>query len=56
MPDVVLVYAEVNSLSPLASSLAITEDGKVAAYVCKNKECQLPVRDPQKLTELLDAK
>lgn len=56
MPDVVLAHAEETSSSELARSLATAENEKVAAYVCKNNSCNLPVHDPDKLTALLDGK
>lgn len=54
MPDVVLAHAKETSSSELARNLAATENGKVAAYVCKNNTCNLPVHDADKLTALLD--
>lgn len=56
MPDLVLAIAETTSLSELARGLANSENGKAAAYVCKNKTCNLPVYSPDELTALLDKK
>lgn len=56
MPDLVLALAEKTSLSKLARELAISENGKVAAHVCKNNTCNLPVHDPDELIKLLDGK
>lgn len=53
MPDV-LAHAEETSYSELARSLAAKEKGKVAAHVCKNNSCNLPVYTADKLTVLLD--
>ncbi|XP_025424770.1 spermatogenesis-associated protein 20 isoform X2 [Sipha flava] len=55
-PDLVLALAETNSLSDLARGLAQSENGKAAAYVCKNNSCNLPVYNPNELTALLDEK
>lgn len=56
MPDLLLAYAEKTSMSELAQSLATAENGKVAAYVCKNNTCNLPVYNVDELTALLDGK
>lgn len=56
IPDLVLALAETNSLSELARGLAQSENGKAAAYVCKNNTCNLPVYNPDELTALLDKK
>ncbi|VVC26655.1 Hypothetical protein CINCED_3A022649 [Cinara cedri] len=56
MPDLLLAYAEKKSMSELAQGLATTENGKVAAYVCKNNTCNLPVYNPDELIALLDGK
>lgn len=54
MPDLVLVYAENTSISELARHLVTKENGRVAAYVCKNNTLYLPVRNPDELIALLD--
>jgi len=54
MPNLVLAHADKNSLSELAKGLAIAENGKVAAYVCKNNTCNLPVHSTEELIALLD--
>jgi len=54
MPDLVLAHAEKTSMSELARGLAISENGKVAAYVCKNNTCNLPIYNPDELMALLD--
>lgn len=54
MPNLVLAHADKNSLSELAKDLAIAENGKVAAYVCKNNTCNLPVYSTEELIALLD--
>lgn len=56
MPDLLLAHAEKTSMSKLAQDLATSENGKVAAYVCKNNTCNLPVHKPDELTVLLDGK
>lgn len=56
IPDLVLALAEKTSLSELARGLAISENEKVAAYVCKNNTCNLPVHDPNELIALLEGK
>ncbi|CAI6361515.1 unnamed protein product [Macrosiphum euphorbiae] len=56
MPNLVLALADENSLSELAKGLAIAENGKVAAYVCKNNTCNLPVHSTEELIALLDGK
>jgi len=54
VPNLVLAHADENSLSELAKGLAIAEKGKVAAYVCKNNTCNLPVHSVEELIALLD--
>lgn len=56
MPDLILALAEKTSLSKLMRDLATSENGKVAAYVCKNNTCNLPVDNPDELIALLDKK
>lgn len=56
MPDLVLALAEKTSTSKLAQGLATSENGKVAAHVCKNNTCNLPVYKPDELAALLDAR
>lgn len=55
-PDLVLALAEKTSVSELARDLAISENGKVAAYVCKNNTCNLPIHNPDELSALLDGR
>jgi len=54
VPNLVLAHADENSLSELAKGLAVAENGKVAAYVCKNNTCNLPVHSVEELIALLD--
>lgn len=54
MPDLILALAEKTSLSKLMQDLATSENGEVAAYVCKNNTCNLPVHSPDELIALLD--
>jgi len=56
MPNLVLALADENSLSELAKGLGVAENGKVAAYVCKNNTCNLPVHSAEELIALLDGK
>ncbi len=44
----------IRKLAPFAENYA-SIDGKAAAYVCRNYQCQLPATDPDKLGELLDS-
>jgi uncharacterized protein YyaL (SSP411 family) len=44
----------IRKLAPFAENYA-SIDGKAAAYVCRNYQCQLPTTDPDKLGELLDS-
>lgn len=54
MPDLVLALAESSSCSEQARNLATAQNGKVAAYVCKNKTCSLPVHSLDELAALLN--
>lgn len=56
MPNLVIAFAEKTSPSKLAQGLATAENGKVAAYVCKNNTCNLPVHNPDELAALLNGK
>ncbi|KAL4089161.1 hypothetical protein QTP88_024225 [Uroleucon formosanum] len=56
MPNLVLALADDNSLSEIAKGLGVAENGKVAAYVCKNNTCNLPVRSTEELIALLDGR
>ncbi|XP_050437313.1 spermatogenesis-associated protein 20 isoform X2 [Adelges cooleyi] len=54
IPGLTMALANETSLSELAKGLASSQNGKVAAYVCKNNVCNLPVHTSDELTALLD--
>lgn len=56
IPGLVLALAEKTSVSELARVLATSKNEKIAAYVCKNNTCNLPIHNPDELSALFDGR
>jgi uncharacterized protein len=61
LPNKVVLFKPTNGsteeITEIAASLKdqVTIGGRATAYVCRNKACEQPVTEPQKMIELLHA-